>query len=89
MEQDRFGKTADAVDGDDVIAVGVQDTYVDSGIAVAQVSWTTTEEPDRRQTGLVEVTLAEGESLSRVMHRTLYVRRGKIQPADTRFDLDE
>ena len=81
--------TCDEVAGDDVIAVGVHDTYVDSGIGIAQVSWFTTDEPDRQQTGLVEVALAEGDSLSRLMHRTLYVRRSDIQHAATRFDPSE
>jgi hypothetical protein len=81
--------TADAIDGDDVIAVGVQDTYVDSGIGVAQVRWSEPEEPDQQQSGLVEVALAEGMSLSRLMHRTLFVRRSDIRDAATRFDLDE
>lgn len=86
---DRFALTADAVDGEDVIAVGVQDTYVDSGIGVAQVSWHEPDDEGQRQTGLVEVALAEGISLSRLMHRTLYVRRSDIRDADTRFDLHE
>ncbi len=84
----RFGWTQDEVPGDDVIAVGVLDTYVDSGIRVAQVSWLDPAEPDRRQTGLIQVALAEEMVLSRLMHRTLYVRRSDIQSSDTRFDLD-
>jgi hypothetical protein len=86
---DRFGWTQEELPGDDVIAVGVQDTYVDSGIAVAQVSWSDPAYPDQQQRGLVQVALAEGMSLSRLMHRTLYVRRSDIQDADTRFDQRE
>lgn len=84
----RFGWTQDEMPGDDVIAVGVLDTYVDSGIRVAQVSWNDPAEPDRRLTGLIEVALAEEMVLSRLLHRTLYVRRGDIQSSDTRFDLE-
>jgi len=84
----RFGWTQDELSGDDVIAVGVQDTYVDAGVRVAQVSWWDPADPDRRQTGLIEVALAEEMVLSRLMHRTLYVHRGDIQASGTRFDLD-
>jgi hypothetical protein len=83
---DRFGWTPDDLSGEDVIAVGVQDTYVDSGIGVAQVTWSDPDNPDQRLSGLVQVTMAEGRSLSRLMHRTLYVRRSDIQDAATRFD---
>jgi hypothetical protein len=83
---ERFGRSQSDLPGDDVIAVGVHDTYVDSGIGVAQVTWSDPDDPDQRRSGLVQVTLAEGRSLSRLMHRTLYVRRSDIQDAATRFD---
>jgi hypothetical protein len=83
---DRFGWVQDDLTGDDVIAVGVQDTYVDSGIGVAHVSWSDPDDPGRQQTGLVQVALAEAMSLSRLLHRTIYVHRSDIEDANTRFD---
>ena len=83
---ERFGRTYDDLPGDDVIAVGVQDTYVDSGIGVAQVSWSDPDDPERQQTGLVQVALDEAMSLSRLLHRTIYVHRSDIEDANTRFD---
>jgi hypothetical protein len=86
---ERFGQSRSDLPGDDVIAVGVQDTYIDSGIGVAQVSWSDPDDPEeRRRTGLVQVALAEAASLSRLLHRTLYVRRSDVQDAATRFDLE-
>jgi hypothetical protein len=86
---ERFGQSRSDLPGDDVIAVGVQDTYIDSGIGVAQVSWSDPDDPEeRRRTGLVQVALAEAASLSRLLHRTLYVRRSDVQDAETRFDLE-
>jgi hypothetical protein len=86
---ERFGQSRSDLPGDDVIAVGVQETYIDSGIGVAQVSWSDPDDPEeRRRTGLVQVALAEAASLSRLLHRTLYVRRSDVQDAATRFDLE-
>ena len=86
---ERFGRLQSDLAGDDVIAVGVQDTYVDSGIGVAQVSWSDPDDPEeRRQSGLVQVDQTEELSLSKLLHRTLYVRRSDIQDAETRFDLE-
>lgn len=85
---DRFSKRHDLSD-DDVMAVSVQDTYVDSGVGVAQVVWETPGETGQLNSGLVQVPLEEGLSLSRLLHRTLYVRRRDIQAASTRFDQEE
>jgi hypothetical protein len=83
---DRFGASRDELNGDDVVEVSVQDTYVDSGVGVAQISWSTAEKNDQWETGLVQVSIDEGARLSKQMNRSLYVRGRDIEPADTRFD---
>jgi hypothetical protein len=83
---DRFGASRDELNGDDVVEVSIQDTYVDSGVGVAQISWSTPEENGQWETGLVQVSIDEGARLSKQMNRSLYVRGRDIEPADTRFD---
>jgi hypothetical protein len=83
---DRFGASRDELDGDDIVEVSVQETYVDSGVGVAQISWPTAAENDQWETGLVQVSIDEGARLSKQMNRSLFVRGRDIEPADTRFD---
>ena len=83
---DRFSITRDPFPEDDIVEVNIHDTYVDGGIAVAQIAWATPETGNRRLTGLVQVSIEEGNRLGEQLHRPLFVRSRHIEPATTRFD---
>lgn len=86
LSLDRFSASRANLDGDDIVEVSVQDTYVDAGVGVAQIAWPTPDENDQWQTGLVQVSIDEGSRLNKQMHRSRFVRGRDIEPADTRFD---